>query len=703
MALAASIALAEEDMEVDFSAYSTSSPVEVHHREGRLRAEWPMESGERGGITLDLRPGRPLIESFRIKAAGKSEWEPLLEGVEPVIFVTLGTRTAPPGRPPGMSPWNVFFDKPASRPHQTFLSRLEIKRARVHALGGRAVIALSGLKVGSFEGEILFTFYTKSRLVHMEAVVATREESRAMIYDMGLASGTPTWRGLAWMDTAGNIQRLPVDRRAEDQPLAVRHRAIVAESEPGSVACFPPPHQYQFPRDLTDNFKFIWTGRGHGGLTSAFGFGVRQDPEGGGAFVPWFNAPPNTQQRLGVFYLLSRGRAETALEQVLRYTHGDHFPAIPGRLTFTSHWHMAVAVAAMARREEGAGPAVPDFVRMFKDMGVNMVHLAEFHGDGHPSDPGPLRLPEQEAMFQECRRLSGGELLLMPGEEINTFLGIGGPGRHPGHWMSFFPKPVYWVMRREKETPFTEEHPKYGTVYRVGDRKDMVELLQREDGLAWTSHPRIKASSWTPDIFRHEDFYLAGFWLGAAWKAMPADLSSPRLGERALDLLNDMANWGQKKYLPGEVDVFKINSTHELYAHMNMNYLKLARLPRFEEGWKPVLDALRAGQFFVTTGEVLLHDFTVGGKESGETLKLPRDGLVEVKAALEWTFPLQFAEVISGDGDRVYREQVALSDTGPFDQGSFYWKLDLRGRRWVRFEAWDVAVNGAFTQPVWLD
>ena len=27
---------------------------------------------------------------------------------------------------------------------------------------------------------------------------------------------------------------------------------------------------------------------------------------------------------------------------------------------------------------------------------------------------------------------------------------------------------------------------------------------------------------------------------------------------------------------------------------------------------------------------------------------------------------------------------------------------DLTGRTWVRLEAWDIAGNGAFTQPVWL-
>jgi len=28
--------------------------------------------------------------------------------------------------------------------------------------------------------------------------------------------------------------------------------------------------------------------------------------------------------------------------------------------------------------------------------------------------------------------------------------------------------------------------------------------------------------------------------------------------------------------------------------------------------------------------------------------------------------------------------------------------FDVKGRTWVRFEVWDIAANGAFTQPVWL-
>ena len=29
--------------------------------------------------------------------------------------------------------------------------------------------------------------------------------------------------------------------------------------------------------------------------------------------------------------------------------------------------------------------------------------------------------------------------------------------------------------------------------------------------------------------------------------------------------------------------------------------------------------------------------------------------------------------------------------------------MDLRGRKWIRLEVWDIAKNGAFTPPVWLE
>jgi hypothetical protein len=136
---------------------------------------------------------------------------------------------------------------------------------------------------------------------------------------------------------------------------------------------------------------------------------------------------------------------------------------------------------------------------------------------------------------------------------------------------------------------------------------------------------------------------------------------------------------------------------------MNVNYLQLDSIPRYDEGWQPVLDVLRDGKFFVTTGEILIPKFSVGGKQSGETLKRQIGDQPELRAEIQWTFPLSFAEIISGDGQNVYRQRIDLTDTAAFGNRTLSIKPNLTGHRWVRLEIWDIAANGAFTQPVWIE
>jgi hypothetical protein len=260
-----------------------------------------------------------------------------------------------------------------------------------------------------------------------------------------------------------------------------------------------------------------------------------------------------------------------------------------------------------------------------------------------------------------------------------------------------------WVLNRSKDKPFTEEHPRFGRVYHVGSQEDVLKLMEREGGLMWAAHPRIKSSTGYPDLYRDKPFFKSDRYLGGAWKAMPADLSKPRLGWRVLDLLDDTSNWGTRKYIVGEVDIFKVDRTTEFYAHANINYLRLDRIPRFEEGWEPVLKALRDGAFFISTGEVLMPHFTIGGKQSGETLKLDASGRAKLEARLTWTFPMAFAEVIMGDGKQVYRKRIDLTGTGAFGKQTLEATLDLNGKTWVRLEAWDVAANGVISQPLWLE
>ena len=182
---------------------------------------------------------------------------------------------------------------------------------------------------------------------------------------------------------------------------------------------------------------------------------------------------------------------------------------------------------------------------------------------------------------------------------------------------------------------------------------------------------------------------------------MPADYSRDMLGWRVLDLQDDMANWGSKKYILGEVDIFKIYEDYELFGAMNINYLRLDEIPKYEEGWQPVLDALSGGEFFVSTGEVLIPEFSIEGGQSGETI--PASDNMSLEIELQWTYPLAYMEVVSGDGSQVNRLRFDLSDTTEFDSTNMQINVDLSQASWARVEVWDIARNGAFTQPVWLE
>ncbi len=694
---------------IDFADYTPDCAVKVEGWNGNLRLAWPTTNqpaanNETAVLTLDMTGQRPLIEQLGIRTEGR-DTETILSNVDPVWWLTVGERRANDEKSPEQK-WEVFFDNPHKRPHETFTSKFAPKEARVIGSGQRCTVVIDDLTIGPFTGSIEITCYAGSRLIRLDAAIKTDKDRLAVFYDTGLVSEQPSWKEIAWIDTEGASQmRLSQSQSPNNtaKPLNVRHRAIVASNDQGSVACFPPPHQFQFPRDYTTNLGFVWSGTGYQGLAGKTGFGIRQNKDGGGNYVPWVNAPPSVTHRMGVFYLLTAGTAKDALNETLKFTHHDRFVDLPGYKTFSTHYHMALAVNAMKDQESRRNrPEAQDYVRMFKDMNVNMVHLGEFHGDGNPRDPGKLRLTEMQAMFDECRRWSDDKLLLMPGEEANVHLGLTQRGKQPGHWMLFFPKPVYWTMVRGTDQPFSEDIAPYGKVYHIGDRGDMIHLLKEENGLAWTAHPRLKGSAWTPDLFRNEDFFLADFWLGGAWKAMPADTSRDKLGERVLNLMNDMANWGHRKYVPGEVDIFTLDHTHELYGHMNINYVQLDRIPSYEEGWQPVLNVLSNGKFFVTTGEILIPKFTIGGKSSGDVLKLT-DEQPELHAEIQWTFPLAFAEIISGDGQQVFRERIDLTGTAPFGTRTLKLRPQLTNRRWVRLEIWDIAANGAFTQPVWIE
>ncbi|MBI5767686.1 MAG: hypothetical protein HZA93_07810 [Verrucomicrobia bacterium] len=677
---------------VDLSGLAAGSEIAIASAGADLVSiEWPAEardarstgSGQaRASLTLNLAPDKPLLESLAWRTAPDAPATIIAEKLTPLTVLTVGERDL------ARNGWMVFFDKVHTRPAQRFPARLRPAALKATSTATRARLSIDGLTAGAFAGRFELTIFSGSPLVMIEAVLATNEDRRAILYEAGLVAPFGRSTGYAWLDPRTGAQTAPADTPGSVR--AARFRTAALEFARGSVAVFPPPHRYLYPLDFADNFGFNWIGRHYDASAPGDGIGVRQPPAGDNRYVPWVNAPPGTEQRLPLFLRFGPENATASLRAIAAYTRGDRFADLAGYKKFTSHYHVEHTADLLERQKSSGTAAIPDalrepgFVRAFRAAGIDIVHLAEFHFGTTPKLGAEERLKQLRLMHAECARLSDEKFLLLPGEEPNVHLG--------GHWLSFFPKPVLWVLQRPAGTPFVETNAAGETVYHVGSPADVLELMRREHGLMWTAHARIKGSIPFPDGQRDTPFFQSPQFLGAAWKAMPADYSRDTLGWRVLDLLDDMNNWGADKRALGEVDVFKIEPHSELYGHMNVNYLKLAGLPRFADGWQPVLDVLRSGEFFVTTGEILASDFRVTPGVSPT-----------LSAKLQWTLPLAFAELVGGDGTRTVRHRVDLSDTRAFGEKDFSAAFPATpGLRWVRLAVWDIAGNGAFTQPVAL-
>lgn len=76
------------------------------------------------------------------------------------------------------------------------------------------------------------------------------------------------------------------------------------------------------------------------------------------------------------------------------------------------------------------------------------------------------------------------------------------------------------------------------------------------------------------------------------------------------------------------------------------------KTPLPDEDMTPIMKALRDGDFFVTTGEILIKNYSVGGTGEKRT----------ITADLEWTYPLNFIEVVWGDGKAIDRLVISAKD-----------------------------------------
>ncbi len=714
----------------DLREYKRIDGLQAQMRGDILEVTWQGQHQQQLQASFMVRGGQPMVHELAARAT-KGNRIVLGRDLVPEFEVTSGVRRmseqqAGPLRALKVEitpeviereKWNAFWDAPLMVPGAGSLGLPrkpeEIRHAwatfhttacHVKTEGARLEVNFSGLELGIFSGELRFTVYRGTNLLRQEAIAKTEEPSVAYKYLAGLKGfAIDDGTRIVWRDPARAWQEYDFGGDVNGDPVALkaRNRLAILETGGGSLAYFPPSHKFFFAREIETNLGFVYYRKTSDG---SFALGVRQaDREQpynpyGVSDAEWelrahearhdinnfalYNAPPGTWQQMPVYYYLSASDARATQQSVLEFTHEDRYKAMPGFKVMASHFHMHFNEQLS---DAGTIDLHPTWVDVFRDLGVNIVNLADFHSDSHPKDSGPIRFAEQKIYFDGCRRFSDRNFLLIPGEEPDDTFG--------GHYISIMPHPVFWSQTRQAAQPFVEHDPQYGQVYHIGSAAEELDLLRRENGFLWQAHPGTKGSTGYPEAVRQKEHFISDRFLGASFQSLPVDQSEKRLCERrCLGLLDKMNNWTGPKYLIAEGDTYMKYPDDETFPQLIVNYVKLDRVPMFAEDWSPILSAMRAGDFFVSSGEVLFRNWSIEGSGPHRAYS----------AEVEWTFPLEFAELVWGDGDSVHTQILPVTDLPPFSAKKFVIPFDVAGKKWIRFAVWDSAGNGAFTQPVHL-
>ncbi len=720
--------LAAQSFTCDLSGYKAMEGLKAEMRNGALEVSWDGARNQQLRAAFVVRDGQPMIGELLAHKPGGS-WIMLGRNLSPEFQVTSGRRRLSeqqmaPLRGLGIAltpevvdreKWNAFWDAPLMVPGQANTNLdmprkpEEIRRAwasyhatgcRVRTDGARVEVEFPGLEMGIFSGSLRFTAYRGTNLLRQEAIAKTEEPSVAYKYVAGLKGfGIGNDTRIVWRDVARGWQQYGLGGavNADAVALKARNRLGIVETGGGSLAFLPPSHKFFFAREIETNLGFVYYRKDS---ETSFAVGARQaDREE--PFKPYgvsdevwnrranearhdtfnfalYNAPPGTWQRMAVYYYLSPDDSRATQEAVMAFTHDDQYKAMPGYQVLVSHFHFHFNEQLT---DAGTVDLQPSWLQVLRGLGINIAILADFHSDAHPNDPGPVRFKEQKVYFDGCRRFSDRGFLLIPGEEPDANFG--------GHYITYMPRPVYWSHAPRDKQPFEADDPQFGKVYHVGTAAQELDMVKREGGLFWQAHPRTKGSAGYPDAIRDSAPFLSDRFLGGSYQSLPVDQSEKRLCEgRCLALFDDMNNWAGPKYMIAEGDTYMKYPDDETFPQLIVNYVKLPAVPKFDEDWSPLVRAMRAGDFFVSSGEVLLRSSGVSGRT--------------YNAEVEWTFPLEFVEIVWGDGKTTGRQIVSATDLPPFGSKKFQIPFDPAGKKWVRFAAWDSAGNGAFTQPTHL-
>lgn len=720
----------------DVSASTGDARLSAASTQDGLMLEWTGSGNQKLRLALagvGAEGDRPVIRSLDLWQDG---WQTVIRNAEPTFSVKTGLRRMSnqqmqPLRELGVPidqavldkyRWEPFWDapldmhKPGERSRfggnpppaagvpgtdQTGLPRdkAEVAEATARFIpmacvarreGSRITVDLAGVKMGAFEGKLRFTIYAGSHLIRQEILATTSRKWLAYKFTAGLRMAKEPDAAVAWRDNGGNWQadRFASAADTTEVPLVARNRVAAYQQGYGALAFFPEPHKFFWAREVAINMGYQWIAKGDGQI----GFGIRQNDTEDDSEDPanWalYNARPGTVQRMPMFLLPTLGNGRDAVANALRFTRDDTYKPLPGYKVLNHHYHTDLAERVLAHGTPDV--RIPDLVAM-KATGINIVSLVDSVMFTAPGAGGPPRRAQADpvdlinAAFAGAAAQSDDGFLVWPNQEV-----FGSP--LGGHTDLLFAHKVLW---RKPSDPA----PKAGVtdkVYQIASATDLTDMAKAEGIMFTMPHPRTKGSTGFPDAMKDRDYFLDPQFAGVGLRwGMGLDGSEERLCEfRCWPLMDDMSNWMSAKKLPLKRSISISEVRHmgpgdDVYGSQPVTYIKMDRLPKFGD-FSTIITALKADSSFWTTGEVLLRD-----------VRLARDGkVIRIAADVEWTFPLEFVEVVYGDGQKTHTKRINADDQVAESKFTFTTDIPAKGVKWVRVGAWDIASNGAVGQPV---
>ena len=658
---------------------------------------WKGEDGLGWRAELGIHDAAPCIFSLEYEMNG--QWVKLAGMLKPQFKVVTSERTKRnPQRLKTLKPgeeldyqWDTYSDDPFSRKDKIKQANQvwDTKEMSVKTEGGHTTVSFDGLTLGQFTGGCDFNFFDGTNLIRIEAVASTEEDGVAYLYHAGLEGFdigklyyvSPKRREV--LENPGLHTNAGPDRDRER--VNTRGRVLTLGLAKGSIATFPSPHRFFWggqTENIVGNNYYI-----REAMKDTMAIGVRHNmsPEHFNIRWPGYNAKPGTVQRMSVFFMPTAESVYVTRARVMKYTNFDHLRELDGYKRLGAHMHVAGQAAFMRdRRHERP------WEKLIKENGFDVFAPCDFWAEGRCRDNKEGRksdLERYQAMSHYC---STEDFLVVPAEEF--WDESGKQTLIPFHCMVFPSKPMLYSRWRDDDQEFAEKLPDGRTYYHLKSADDFVEMCRREDCFILMPHPDTKANDGLPYDCKTEDWFTDERWFGIGCRMLPADNSVPTMISGRTDRVwNDINNWSDRpRYIISELDTYtKVDESEEdweMYPMTNCTYVQLDELPG-ADNWQPLVDALRAGKHFYSTGEILLEKQDM------------KDGSCD--ATFSWTYPLAYVQLVYSDGENVKTMEISTSDSKPYGKETFHFDFPA-GIKWARVLATDIAGNSAFGMPVFL-